>query len=177
MPDLNENETSVWIKTGPTLDGKSFMVEVEIDKDTSIVLDRTNCLEYGYAILSAVAHAEYDAAVMKQLTSKLEIKPEDALQVVLDMRQDRAPINMAATSPLALVPGVNKELKPFLTVKVHDEAVGQWTLKDAREHALAAIEAHIVADLDTSYLKELKGLIGLEDHVARNVIEDLEKWR
>jgi hypothetical protein len=34
-----------------------------------------------------------------------------------------------------------------------------------------------VADLDAGYLTVLKGLVGLKDSIARNVIEDLGNWR
>ena len=39
------------------------------------------------------------------------------------------------------------------------------------------LEAVVVADLDGGYLRTLRGVIGLDEHTARNVVDDLKDWR
>ena len=170
-----KEETAVWIKTEPTLDGQGWMVTVEVNEDTALTLDRESASGYAYAVLGAVAHAEYDAGVLRQMSERIDER--SGMQLVIDLRKDRAPLDQTALGPMRLVPGVTAQHKPFLTLEINGDPVGQWTIPDARTHALNVLEAIIVADLDGDYLRCLRGVVGLEEPVARNIVDDLQNWR
>ena len=173
----DDKEDSVWIRTEPSVDGKTFMVTVEFTEDRSITLDRQGAFEYAHAILTAVQYAEYDAAVYQQMKSRIPDE-QTAMQLVVDMRAERPEPDFSNYAPFALAPGVSMwSGKAFLRVMLDGKTAGQWELDAAREHAMMAIEALIVADLDNAYLKILKGLVGLEDEKARQVVADLVRFR
>lgn len=169
-------ESVVWIKTEPSLDGTTYTVTIEADADRAIVLTPDTALAYASAVLGAAARAEYDAAVYRQLCA-FDLEVEAVAQMITDLRRDRPPLDTAATKPLALEPGVNAKGEPFLVVLVEEDRVGQWSVPAAREHALIVLEAVAVADLDAGYLQALRGLIGLDEDRARAVVGDLGNHR
>ena len=171
--DLGDGETAVWIRSVPA--GKTFIAVLESTDDSSLPLTFETSAAYAQSILAAVARAEYDAIVLRQLSDKLKLDLQTAGQMVGDLRADRPPA--VSSFPLRLKPGVNSKKEPFLTVEINGEDVGQWDLEAARKHALAALEAPYVADLDAGYLRALIGVVGVEEHVARNVVADLEVHR
>jgi hypothetical protein len=171
-----EEETAVCIHTEPSVGGSTYMVTVEIDHDRAIALTPESAPRYAMTVLQAVARAEYDAAVYRQMSALVK---DDRVVVgmIRDLRKDRPDIDTSATEPLVISPGVNSEGKPFLTVLVDGKPVGQWTPESAREHVLCALEVCAVADLDAGYYRALTGLVGLDEPRAREVIEDLQHHR
>lgn len=169
-------ESAVWIKTEPSIDGSTYMVTIEFSDDRSIPMTPDTAPRYAMTILQAVARAEYDAAVYRQL-GKLISDQNSVAQLIVDLRKDRPDVDQSATGPLRIEPGVNRDGEPFLHVHIDDELIGQWTMQGAREHALTALEATIEADLDSGYYRSLAGLVGLEEARARQVIEDLANHR
>lgn len=170
------DEQSVWIKTEPSVDGSTYIVTVEIDDDKAIRLDPHSAPNYALAILQAIARAEYDAAVFTQL-GHLIPDVQTVMRLVVDLRKDRPEIDTSATKPLEIEPGVNSKAEPFLAVLIDGKKVGQWTMADAREHVLSALETTVVADLDAGYYRALTGLVGLDQGRARQVVSDLRKHR
>ena len=169
-------EGMVWIKTEPSLDGSTYVVTVEVSEDRAILLTPETSPRYALTILQAIARAEYDAAVFKQLGAIIPDQRAVA-ELIVDLRKDRPDIDTSATKPLEIEPGVNSKGKPFLSVLIDGEKVGQWTMADARKHALVAMEAVVVADLDSGYYRALNGLVGLDEGRARNVVDDLQYYR
>lgn len=176
MSNGSDEEDSVWIKTEPSVDGATYMVTVEIDEDRAIPLTPESAPRYAMTILQAIARAEYDAAVFKQLGALIPDKQAVA-GMITDLRKDRPDIDTSATKPLEIEPGVNQQGKPFLSVLIDGKKVGQWTMPDAREHVLTALTVSAVADLDAGYYRALTGLIGLDETRARNVVDDLQHHR
>lgn len=172
----HDHESAVWIRTEPTIDGTGWMVTMELDADHTLALDRAAAMECAYVILGAAAYAEYDASVLRQMRTRVKDE-KSAMQLVVDLRKDRPDLDWTLMAPFSLVPGVNSKAEPFLTVHMKGEPVGQWSLPDARTHALTILEALVVADLDAAYLRCLKGVVGLEDSTARNVVGDLQDFR
>jgi hypothetical protein len=166
---------AVWIKTEPSVDGSTYIATVEFSDDRSIVLTPDSAPRYAMTVLEAVARAEYDAAVFTQMSKRVDQKA--VAQLITDLRKDRPDIDTSATKPLEIKPGVNRQGEPFLIVLIDDKPVGQWEIAAAKEHALTVLEVTKVADLDASYYRALTGLVGLEEHVARNVVDDLQHHR
>lgn len=172
----DEEENGIWIRSAPSVDGSTYVVELSFNQDRSIVLDPTSAHEYASAVLTTVQYAEYDGAIIKQMLSR-DLEMENAIQLIADMRKDRPEVDFTKYAPFSLAPGVNGEGISFIVVKLDGEVAGQWTLEDARDHARTILEAVIAADLDTLYFKVLRNLVNLEEEVARNVVDDLVRFR
>lgn len=171
---------SVWIKTEPTLDGSAYVVTLEATDDVAVALDPDRALRYARGVLDAAHRAAYDAAVLRQMKSKLKLDLETASQLVADLRKDRPSLDPDATEPLVLEPGVSAFTgEPFLTVGLRgkQDKLGQWSFGDAREHALHVLESLAVAELDSGYFRALVGQVGIEAPRARNVVDDLANHR
>lgn len=171
----SHDEGAAWIHTEPTPDGTGYMVTLSVDEDRSISLERPTAMEYAYTVLKVVACAEYDAAVLKQMTKR--VNRESAAQLVVDLRKDRPEPDFTVMAPLSLAEGVTSAGKAFVIVKKDGEPVGQWDLKQAREHALGIIESLVVAELDEAYLRCLKGVVGVETGIAQAMVNDLQEFR
>jgi len=174
---MTEESRTVWIRTTPDLDG-IYLVVLEIDDDTSHPLDADTAMAYARAVLCAVARAEHDAAVVSQMRKIGEGGREGlqaAAELVGSIRGDRPPISWP--TPLELAPVVSTATgAPFLTVSIKVTAVGQWTMEDARGHALGVLEAVEAADLDAAYLRALRGL-EIDEQRARAIVADLANHR
>lgn len=168
-----------WVRTEPTLDGKSWMVTLEFDQDKALALaGSTQVFGYVTGVMDACGRAEYDAAVYHQMTDldKGEGSEQRALHIVRDLRQDRPDLPVF-NGVLALEPGVNARREPFLTLKWNDEPFAQWETHNARQHAMHILDAFVVADHDAAYLRYLRTNIGLEEGVARAVVAKLADFR
>lgn len=175
MPD-DDNERIVWLRSDVMPDG-SYRAVVEFDLDHSAALTHERAMRYSTAILDAVQAAEYDAAVLRQLTGRLALDATAAGQLITrDLRAARRPLRSTGTA-LALRPGVTAEGHAFLVVSIGGSEVGQWSLADARGHALYALEASLAADYDATYHRTLVAKIGVTDRVARATVQDIGNYR
>lgn len=167
---------SVWIKSEPD-DTGTYHLYLELGPDDVVPLGVTEAYGWAREVLSAVAAAEYDAAVMRQIRS-LGLPQQGAAEMVQLMRADRAehvPVSMIPG--LALVPGVSAFTGlAFVRLDRHGRPVGQWEMDDARQHALGVIEALEVTALDSAYLRAL-GHIGIDRGRALQVVTDLVNHR
>lgn len=169
------DDSCVWIRTEPDLDG-TYRPVLEIDDDTSYPLTADSAAIYANEILRAAAIAEYEAAVVAQMTKVSGGDATTAAQVVGDLRGDRP--DTTPLTPLRLIPGVSAFTgEAFLIVEIRGQQVGQWTTAAAREHALFALEAVHVADLDSAYLRWLRSGPAVDEPRARAVVEDLANFR
>jgi hypothetical protein len=172
-----QQQSAVWIKTEPTVDGSAYVVTIEASQDRSTVLTPDRALRYASTILGHVARAEYDAAVVRQLGDLIEDRKALG-QMLTDLRQDRPPIDDDATAPLSFEGGVSAFTgNAFLHIAIDGRKIGQWDIADAKAHALGVLEAVSVADLDSGYYRVLRGMVGLDEGRARQIIGDLGKWR
>lgn len=165
----------LWVRTEPTLDGKGWTTTVDFDDDHSISLAPGQVVAYSNALLMACATADYDAAVFAQLVKR--VKSENhAIMTVMDLRKDRPePVEVEGYS---FVGGISHKTKRgFITINFNGEGLHQLDVEPARGHALHVLEALIVADLDAAYLTHLRGIVGLEEPVARAVIAELAVHR
>lgn len=167
---------SLWIRTEPRLEGGGYFVTVSWAEDYIVRLDPAQCLHYVTTLVRAAQQAEYDAAVLKQLTKIGVPLPEATLTLVNDLRQDRPPLDDAAPG-LRYEPGVTQALKPFLKVLIHGEEFCTMDLPPMRRHAMHLLEAPDAADLDSAYRSMLVGAIGLDSSTADNVVADIANYR
>ena len=171
-----DDQDSIWIKTEPSLDGQTYVVTIEASADRAVTLTPDSALRHAGAVMTAVARAEHDAAVYRQL-GKLVPDQRAVGELIVDLRADRPELDHAATEPLRIQPGVNQKGKPFLVLFLDDKPVGQWDPADARHHALGVIEAVAAADLDAGYYRCLRNLVGIDENRARHAVADLINHR
>jgi hypothetical protein len=175
-PQQEEDPGTVWITTEIGPDEKTYSVVLNWE-DTSTTISFDRAVKYAQEVLRAAHRAAYDAAVVRELTAVDGIEQQAVAELIADMRQDRPPLNEEASRPLSFVPGVNKELNPFLRLSIDGKEVGQWDYKDAVEHAVTMLGLVAVAELDTLYFQGLQRLVGLPPEVAANMVSDLANYR
>lgn len=158
----------IWVRTQPDLEGK-YRLALEVDEDTSLFLDHEQAIAYADYLHRQIVFATFDARVYAQVRGFSNLPQAAAL--ISDFRKKRTP----SPSPviLRLVPGVNADGDPFLHVYLRDEAVGQWSLEDARSHAQAVLEGVHITELEDQYLDLLVKDVGIDESTARSAIEQL----
>jgi hypothetical protein len=173
--------TDVWIRTEPTADDSGYIVTLSVGEDSIVHLTPERALEYARTLLGHIMRARHDAAIARQLKKRLGMDRKatsmhDVAMFIRDLRADRPPLDDSATQPLTFEPGVNQSSKGFITVSHQGTALGTWSLKAAKNHAMGILEAVEGANLDAAYVRMLVGTIGLERHIALNVVDDLGKY-
>ena len=167
-------DDTLWVSTDPTPDGV-YRVNLMWGPDKALVLDQETAMAHAREVLNAAAEAEYDAAVAKQLQAR-GVDQRAAAQMVVDLRAERPEVT--PTTPMRLVPGVSAFTgQPFIALHMDGKAIGQWSTADARQHALYVLMSVRVAELDSAYLRALRGAVGLDDATARAVVGDLATHR
>lgn len=170
-PD-NDN---LWVKTVPTGDG-GYRIGIAVGRRADWTLTPDGALAYGQTCLRRAAEAEHDSAVMRLLTDK-GLDPDIVGQVIArDLRPDRI-VDNAGTAPLEFRPGISSRgYAPFLTILFEGEPIGQLDPDALRDHALQALEAHAVADLDTAVERYLaRG--DFPRNTAHAVVHGLAEYR
>lgn len=171
QPLPSGDEQAVWVRTQPSTSGRTYVVSIDFNADTSATLNPAAAAAYASGVLTAAMRAAHDAGVFTQLTER-GIPEADVARTILDLRNDRPDLPSTGTS-LALVPGVNPQGVPFLVVEIDGKATGQWTVEDGRNHATHVLEAVHAADLDAAYHRYLMGVIGLDNESATAAVDDL----
>lgn len=166
----------IWIRSYPNEKGH-YGVVIEVGQDRTFPMDAVAAYAWAREVLSAVAAAEYDAAVIRQM-HHLGLDDHGAASVVSQIRADRA-----EEVPLSMIPGLSmksgvsaRTRQGFLLISLDGEAFGQWDMDQAREHALALLTAVEVAVLDAAYLRALLRT-GLNLDLALRAIAGLSKYR
>lgn len=173
----------MWVITEPLPDGEGYMVTIQLNQDNVLSLTPDQATMWAKGFLTAAARAEYDTAVIRQLSAKLKISVQDAVRQVMTMRDDRPPVE--GVDPLTLEPGVAMDgtsedptFRAFIAMYLPGrKKYGQVDPKGAREHALIVLESIAVAELDAAYKRSLIGQVGVAEGTARQVIHDLANFR
>lgn len=169
-------ESTIWIQTEPSLDGSTYTVTLSLSEDYAVVLTPARARAYAEALLGAAGEAEYDHAILGQLTSGMDMPLEVAAQLVSDIREGRKPRIAAG---LEFVPGVGMSSEEaFVEIqRMEGASLLQLSVPASRRHALQVLEAVPAADLDARYYKVLRSTAGVDEQVARKVVGDLQEWR
>ena len=177
--DLKFMESSptqgLWVRSDVLPDG-AYAVTINLGQDRIWVLDRPGALAYAVTCVEAAQRAEYDAAVLAQLTRGLGLPVQAAAQMLASIRPDRRPLDDEATTPLAFIPGVNSDGMAFLMIQLDGEPWGQLSPLELRAHAMIVLEAPAAADLDAGYLQAMLAM-EIPEATARGAVGDLANWR
>jgi hypothetical protein len=172
----DDDPTTLWVTTEAAADG-TYIPSIEISDDQSVPLTRDTAIRHAMAVLTASQYAQYDAAVIRQLTDKLDMPLDMAAEAVVSLRADRPPLDEADTAPLVLSPGVSgTSREAFVGVWLGNRQVGQFDAESAAQHANYVLQVTIAADLDGAYHRWLR-TAGIDDNRARAVVADLRDWR
>lgn len=170
-------DRTVWVESGRTEQG-TYFIGFRCGH-ASWAMGRMDAQLYALGVLALVQRAEHDSAVMRLFVNKLDMDLDTAgMFLARDVRKNRKPVTVHDACRLGFVGGVShRGLKPFLTVLLDGEAVGQWNLDAAREHAMFVIETCEAVDLDTELRRVLTEDIELDPNRAEAVIHDLQNFR
>jgi hypothetical protein len=163
----------IWIRTTPG-PGTTFRVTLEINDDIAADLGHGLALVHARSVMAAVAHAEYDAAVVAQMRD-IGMPDHAVSGIVQELRSRRR--GLSWPTPLSLVPLVaSRTGLPMLHAVIRGNVVGTWDVADAREHVLACLECVEVAELDSAFLESLMKF-DVDEPRARAMVCDLERCR
>lgn len=172
--DAEAPEGMLWVRSTIAVDG-AYILTVEYGDDVAFALDDDEAARYARYVLAVVARAEYDAAVLDQLTTS-GVGLAAVSQSVRDLRADRPPLT--SEWPITFDGMVaSKTLLPQIVIIVGGEKVGQVGTAAAVEHATNVLECHPVADLDAAYRRWLVGAVGLPEAKAAAAIEGIASHR
>jgi hypothetical protein len=177
MPDTQEQNTphAIWVISDVAPDG-TYIATVQISDDIAIALDHAAGVRYATTVLAVAARAQFDAAAYAQMTKGATVEPATAKHTIADLRGDRPSLDAAATAPFDLRPGVNAAGEPFIGLWLPGKQLGQWSVADARQHAVDVLEVLEGAALDDAYYQLLL-TTGLAERKARYMVADLANWR
>lgn len=176
MSDIDEPAT-VWASSDVAPDGE-YVLTVHVGEDDIRAMNRAEALAYAQAILAVCERAEYESAVARQLRST-GMPLSTVTSVIAGLRQDGPAPADAVMAPLRLEGGVNGRLEPFIGVfRARDGGrVGQWTVADGRDHALAVLRCADVVELDAAYRRFLTEPVGVPAGRAEAMVGDLARFR
>jgi hypothetical protein len=167
---------AIWVISDRTADDV-YIPTIQLGEDLAIPLPGAKATAYATTVLTAVAYAEYDAAVFAQMRLGVGV-PEDLVATVLQgLREDRPPLDDATTAPLRFDPLISSRDKTAAVhVSLNGERFCQWTAADARGHAVHVLDVATGVPLDAAYLTHLRGL-NIAAERARSLVDDLRNWR
>lgn len=168
------NEEGLWARSWALPYGKGYGIRINVG-ETSWTMGRDAALAYAAAFVAAATAAEHDTAVFRMMTDRMGLDPAVVVAVIgRDIRPDR-PTNADATRPVVLAPAVGQK-GPFVKLLLNEEQVGELTPADAREHALAVLDALAAGDLDSALRRVLVGPVGIDEARASAVIASLADY-
>lgn len=171
---MSNDEATVWVKSGLAPDGKTHISTLELDDDTSILLDAETTNLLGTHVEMMCARAEFIGKIYKQL-QHLKIPQEDLLEAIKKVRDNLVPDHSVDHLPVRVVAALTQEGKPFLILKVRDEDAGQLDLRPALNWASHIRSARHWSELDQTYFDMLVNDVGVEPATARGTINALSE--
>lgn len=166
-------DDAVWVITDVSPLTGAYFVVVQCSNDRSFAPQ--DPVTYGMTVLRACEYASHDAAVLRQLTKKLELPLQEAAEIVRLSRDERPPIDDAATAPLRFTPIVAaRDGSPQILVHYGKDELTQWTPAETRSHALYVMQSTAVIDTDAAYRRFMQSISA---ETATAVVADLINFR
>lgn len=179
MTDEQPTEEPTRITVATELDPISgvYYPVVQFGPDVIRPLNRQEARDYVTGLAVTLAYAEYDAAVLAQMSDVMSGDLQAAGYMVAELRANRPEVDRAATAPFVFLPIVShRTRKPMVSVVLNGTELGMWAPDDVQHHMLAILSGPIHADLDQHYARCLVGQMGIEEPRARNVVMDLGNY-
>jgi hypothetical protein len=174
---MTDDQTrGLWVSTDPLPDG-SYGIVVSLDGDRAWPMTRGRAHMYAMAALAIAEQADYEQALYRQLTQKMDQHRDAALMMLANFRHGAQAIDRAAFAPLDFVGGINSAGDSFVRIDLDGKGVGQISPEDLRQHALAVLRNRLIAPLDALYRRQLTEVVGLDDQTAQVAVNDLAHFR
>jgi hypothetical protein len=156
-----------------------YVPTITLDDRHLLTLDRERALHYVAAWADAIARAEFDAAVLAQLTGIGLDEQTAAAVIVGDLRPDRPPIDPAGTAPLRLEPVLSARTKRGqVAAYLGDEHVVQLDAPAVYDHIANVLPVVMTCDLDAAYRRYAVGHLKQPVWRAEAMVADLGmRWR
>ena len=166
----------MWVRSQPDPVTGEFLLTIDYAEDASVALTFDEGITYAMSFLEALTKAEYQAAILNQMSDKMG--QQEAMTLLMDFRE--ATTNLLKAGPMALVPGVtigNDKYVAFVEVSPDRGDSWTWRADEVRDHTSGVLEiAHGVA-LDQTYYDVLTKVVGLPEASSRHIIMDLMNHR
>jgi len=166
----------LWVTSDPIPDG-SYAITLSINADRAWTISRGRAHMYAMAALTIAEQADYEQALYKQLTMKMEQHQDAALMMLANFRHGVAGTDRSAFAPLDFVAGINSAGMSFIRIDLDGKGVGQISPEELRQHALAVLRTRLIAPLDALYRRQLTEVVGLDDKTAMAGVDDLGAFR
>lgn len=154
----------------------TYICTLELDNRPLRALSPAEALAYVTELMWAVTCAEYDAAVLAQLTAVKKLDMEHISWVMRGLREDRRPVQPAATYPVVYTPIVSaRDHLPRVTAQC-GQTKWQWETEVARQHCQQVLQTSAGVDMDAAYYKHLTGFLGLPEGTAREMVGGLREY-
>jgi hypothetical protein len=179
----------LWVSSDRAPNGNGvYVTTVSLGDDITLTLTRDQAVRYVTTVVGVAERAVHDAAVLGQLCAVANpANPRDpdtmraAAVIVAELRNDRPPLDDAATRPLLYRSGVSGLTgKPFVQVAVpsrRDGAAAQLDITNVYEHAMHVLTCAHTVDLDAAYYRLLRGQMDTDDNTAAGAVADLGSYR
>jgi hypothetical protein len=174
----NPGEQVLSVISDRTFDGV-YVPTIAVDDRHLLTLDRDRALLYVAAWAEAIARAEFDAAVLAQLTG-IGIDEQMAVAVIVkDLRPDRPPIDTTGTAPLRLEPILSVRTKRGqVAAYLGDEHIIQLDAPTVYDHIAKVLPVVMTCDLDAAYRRFALGQLEQPEWRADAMVDDLGvRWR
>lgn len=178
--NIDDDGSHVWALTDIRPDG-TYGITIQFDQDRVLALEADEVDAYVHLFAAAAERSEYDAAVLRQFTGFLNITLPDATAEVQELRKERSALMLQG---LTVTPGVTNDgtddkpkFRSFITMHLDGKPVGQFTSAQAYDHGIHVVGAAETAQLDYAYFRHLVDVINLDENRARQVVQDLGRFR
>lgn len=180
-PVHHQVEGKLWVTSDLTPSG-DYALAIQYSED-GIFYPR-GPVAYARAVIDCALRAAYDAAVMGQMrhvVGRGDAELDDAAifhSTIKPLREDRPPVNAAATEPLVFTPIMAaRNGQAYIQVRTTGGLeITQMTFADAIGHAMYVLTGAAATELDNGYRRHLTGLLNVEPDRAANVIGDLARF-
>jgi hypothetical protein len=175
-PDVENTQGHIWVSSEMTGDGE-YAVTITFTADLAVSLPTSKALSYARAVIELAQRAEYDAAILAQLIDKGGLPLRTAAEYIADsVRPFRGPISTG--TQLSLLPGISSDtMRPFLSIELDGNWIGQWTVADALDHGYAVLDTIAITGLDSGYYKSLVERLGVDENRARAIVTSIADFR
>lgn len=135
------------------------MLVITYDDDNALSLVRTDLLDYCATMIEAMTRAQYAEGVRRQLGS-IGVPEQYVIPTVVELREEWPELQQFG--PYRIVPIVSFEGRVSVQVQKSDDVIVQFAPHNVAEHVIHAMQVYAAADLDSSYSRYLRGVIGID---------------
>ncbi|KGI79316.1 hypothetical protein IL38_23690 [Actinopolyspora erythraea] len=172
---MTAQQDAIWVVSERVGDGQGYALTVHYSDDVSQSLEASEAVTYAATVTRAAVVADSEAAVYQQLTTALDLAPQETAPVITALREQRPESYTAG--PLTITPGISAFTgRGFLRCAARDRS-WQWDIDGARQHARQVLDVASGVEFDRAYEETLVSLLGVDVSTASAVVYDVAAYR